>query len=106
VRSTPTVSLPKDAELVELRSDLLSFRTRECVLPGTVVRFSLVMEGQRLPLEAMAQACLVVEKRRGGYVFDCQLSLVSLPEPDRHIITLFIEKGRGSPGLLPNPAPR
>ena len=31
------VPLPRDASLVELRPDRLTFQTRECVLPGTPV---------------------------------------------------------------------
>ncbi len=96
--STP---LPRDAALVELRADALTFRTRECVLPATVVDLVLRLEGQPLALQAPVQACLVVEKERGGYVFHCRLDLASLPGPDRHLIALFITKGRGSPGLSP-----
>jgi hypothetical protein len=95
------VPLPKDATLVELRPDVLVFRTRECLLPGTVVGFSLVMEGHPLPLRLPAEACLVVEKSRSGYVFHSRFSLAGLPEADRHLITLFITKGRGEPRLEP-----
>lgn len=97
------VPLPKDATLVELRPDVLVFRTRECLLPGTVVGFSLVMEGHPLPLHLPAEACLVVEKNRSGYVFHSRFSLDTVSEGDRHLITLFITKGRGEPTLEPLP---
>ena len=70
--STP---LPKDATLVELRPEALTFRTRECVLPGTVVDLVLRLEGQPLALQTPVEACLVVEKDRSGYVFHCRLDL-------------------------------
>jgi hypothetical protein len=96
--STP---LPKDATLVELRPDALTFRTREAVLPGTRVDLVLRLEGQPLALEAPVDACLVVEKDRSGHVYHCVLDLNALPGPDRQIVALFISKGRGSPQLSP-----
>ena len=93
--------LPKDAVLVELKPESLTFRTRKCLLPGTRVSFGLVMEGRSLPLEAPAEACLVVERDLRGYVFHSRLSLATLADPDRSLIALFIAKGRGSPGLVP-----
>lgn len=93
------VPLPKDAVLVELKPESLTFQTRECLLPGTRVAFGLVMEGWSLPLEAAVEACLVVDRDRGGYVFHSRLSLAALAEPDRSLIALFIAKGRGSPSL-------
>jgi len=94
--STP---LPKDATLVELRPDTLTFRTREGLLPGTTVDLVLRLEGQPLALQAPVQGCMVAEKERSGYVFHCRLDLTALPGPDFHIIGLFISKGRGSPVL-------
>jgi len=91
--------LPRDAVLVELKPESLTFQTRECVLPGTRVVFGLVMEGRCLPLEAPAEACLVVDRDRSGYVFHSRLSLSALADPDRSLIALFIAKGRGSPSL-------
>src|SRR5215510_711800 len=91
------VPLPKDAELAELRPDSLAFETRECLLPGTVVVFNLVMEGHALPLRIEVGACLVVGKDRSGYTFVCQAPLEGLTSTDRHIIELFIKKGRGEP---------
>ena len=76
-------------------------RTRECLLPPTAVSLVLRLEGQPLPLEAPVEACLVVEKDRAGYLFHCRLDLRALPGPDRHIVALFINKGRGSPELAP-----
>ena len=93
--------LPKDATLVELRPDALTFRTRECLLPGTVVDLVLRLEGQPLALRPPVEACLVMEKDRGGYVFHCRLDLTSLPGSDRQIVGLFISRGRGSPVLGP-----
>jgi hypothetical protein len=84
---------------VELRSDALTFETRECLLPGTMVRFRLVMEGHSLALQAPVGACLVMDKQRGGYLFHVRLALEALAEADRHLIALFIAKGRGHPGL-------
>jgi hypothetical protein len=94
--STP---LPKDATLVELRSEALTFRTRECVLPGTVVDLVVRLEGQPLALHTPVDACLVVDKDRSGYVFHCRLDLTALPGSDRQILGLFISRGRGSPVL-------
>jgi hypothetical protein len=94
--STP---LPKDASLVELRPDTLTFRTREGLLPGTAVSLVMRLEGQPLAIEAPVEGCLVAEKERSGYVFHCRLDLRALPGPDLHIIGLFISKGRGSPVL-------
>jgi hypothetical protein len=91
--------LPKDAVLVELKPESLTFETRECLLPGTRVAFALVMEGRSLPLEAPAEACLVVDRDRAGYVFHSRLSLAALADSDLSLIALFIAKGRGSPGL-------
>jgi hypothetical protein len=94
--STP---LPKDATLVELRPEALTFRTREGLLPGTPIDLVLRMEGQPLALRAPVEGCIVAEKDRSGYVFHCRLDLTALPGPDLHILGLFISKGRGSPGL-------
>jgi hypothetical protein len=96
--STP---LPKDATLVELRPEAMTFRTRECVLPRTPVDFVLRLEGQPLALQAPVDACCVVEKDRTGYVFHCRLDLLALPGSDRQILGLFISRGRGSPVLAP-----
>jgi hypothetical protein len=94
--STP---LPKDAVLVELRAEALTFRTREGLLPGTVVDLVLRLEGQPLALHPPLEACVVMEKERGGYVFHCRLDLTALPSSDRQILGLFINRGRGSPVL-------
>jgi len=93
------VQLPRDAVLVELRADRLTFQTREAVLPGTTLAFGLVMEGRPLPVALKVAACLVVSKDRKGYLFHVQLPLNDLSEGDRQLITLFISKGRGSPAL-------
>ena len=100
------VALPKDAHFVELRPDALTFQTRECLLPGTRVRFQLVMEGRPWSLQAPVDACMVVEKERSGYLFHVRLSLDSLSEPDRHLVNLFITRGRGQPGLKQPPERR
>ena len=94
--STP---LPKDATLVELRTDALTFRTREGLLPGTVVDLVLLLEGRPLALSMPVEASLVMEKDRSGYVFHCRLDLAALPGSDRQIVGLFISRGRGSPVL-------
>ncbi|HUG53843.1 MAG TPA: hypothetical protein VMR21_09580 [Vicinamibacteria bacterium] len=94
-----SAALPKDATLVELRADALTFRTRECLLPGTPVDLVLRLEGRPLALQAPVDACLVMEKDRAGYVFHCRLALGELPGPDRQLLALFINKGRGSPEL-------
>jgi hypothetical protein len=94
--STP---LPRDATLVELRADALTFRTRDCVLPGAVVDLVLRLEGQPLALSMPVEACLVMEKDRSGYVYHCRLDLTALPSSDRQIVGLFISRGRGSPVL-------
>lgn len=93
------VALPRDGTFVELRSDALIFQTRDCLLPGTQVRFRLVMEGQPFALQAPVGACMVMEKDRAGFVYHVRLALDALPEGDQHLIALFIEKGRGLPGL-------
>jgi hypothetical protein len=93
--------LPRDAALVELRADALTFRTRECVLPGAVVPFQLLLEGRPLHLSAPVEACLVMDRDKAGYVFHVRLALSALAEADRQLVALFILKGRGSPGLEP-----
>jgi hypothetical protein len=98
-----TVALPKDALLVELRPEVLTFETRQCILPGTLVSFNLVMEGRPLRLECPTTACLVVGKDRSGYLYESRVSLADLSEADRQLIVLFIGKGRGSPTLTPAP---
>lgn len=97
-------SLPADAAFVSLRPDALVFATRECLLPGTVVALTLVMEGRRLPLEAPVEACLVVARDKTGYTFHTRIDLAALPAADRQILGLFIAKGRGSAGLERTPA--
>ena len=96
-----SAALPRDATLVELRAEALTFQTRECLLPGTAVSLVLRLEGRPLPLQAPVGACLVMEKDRSGYTFHCRLDLTALPGPDQHLIALFIAKGRGSPELAP-----
>jgi hypothetical protein len=93
-----TVPLPKDAELVELRPDWLTFRSRKRVPPGARVDFALVMEGRPWPLQATAVSS-TAQKEGTEHVYLTRLSLEDLPDGDRHLIGLFIEKGRGSPGL-------
>ena len=95
------VALPKDAVLVELRPDALTIATRECVLPGTRVALSVLLEGQPLKLALPVEACLVVAKERGGYLFNLRLDLAALSDSDRQLIQLFIFKGRGAPEILP-----
>jgi hypothetical protein len=98
--------LPKDAVLVELRPDFLAFETRVCMLPGTILALSLVMEGRSLPMEVEVGQCLVVDKDRRGYRYRARIVLAQLPGADRHLIRLFITKGRGAPNILPPPRPR
>ena len=86
---------------MELRPDALTFQTRQCLLPGTRVRFRLVMEGRPWALQAAVAACMVMEKERSGYVFHVRLSLQMLSDPDQHLVKLFIARGRGQPGLKP-----
>jgi hypothetical protein len=102
-RGSPTVGLPKEAILVELRADQLTFESRKCLLPGTRVLFTLVMEGQPLPLKLPVRECLVTERDRLGYIYHARIGLDPLPEPDRQLINLYIAKGRGSPELAPWP---
>ena len=97
------VNLPRDAALVELRPEALTFATRKVLLPGTRVSFGLVMEGRALPLEAAVTACLVVNKDRQGFLYHSRLSLEDLARSDRRLIELFIDKGRGAPQLAPLP---
>ena len=101
-----TVSLPKDSLFVELQPEVLTFETRECLLPGTQVAFSMVMEGQPLPLQAPVAECLVVDKDKNGFLYQARVSLASVSASDRQLIALFILKGRGSVGLRPVPAGR
>jgi hypothetical protein len=92
--------LPRDAALVELRADALTFRTRECILPESVVAFALGLEGKPLDLAAPVSACLVVSRDRSGFTYHVQCDLTGLPHADRQILALFIGKGRGSAELL------
>jgi hypothetical protein len=91
--------LPRDAALVELRAGVLTFRTRECILPDSVVAFALGLEGKPLELEAPVSACLVMSRDRSGFTYHVQCDLSVLPNADRQILALFIEKGRGAPDL-------
>ena len=100
------VSLPKDAILIELRPESLTFESRTCVLPGTVVSFSLVMEGRPLTLHAPVEACFVTDKDRLGYIYQPRLALSQVSSGDQRVVALFIEKGRGEPGLQPAPVPK
>ena len=104
--SAVTVALPKDALFVELQPEILTFETRECLLPGTQVAFSLVLEGHALPLLAPVAECLVMDKDKAGYLYDVRISLAGLAGPDRRLVALFILKGRGSVGLRPAAAGR
>jgi hypothetical protein len=99
--STTPLPLPKDAVIFELRVEALTIRTRECRLPGGLVRLNLVMEGHSLPLQIPIAACLVMDKDRQGYLYHLRLSLEGMPEGDRNLIALFISKGRGAPQLQP-----
>ena len=96
-----TAALPPDARLLELRPDLLMFETRTCLLPGTLVAFTLILEGQGLRLQAPVDALLVADRDKVGYLFHCRLALGALAAADQHLVGLFIGKGRGSPGLVP-----
>ncbi len=102
-RGAPTTALPREAILVELRSDQLTFESRKCLLPGTRVFLSLVLERQLLPLKLRVTECLVTERDRLGYIYHARFALDQLPDPDRHLIDLYIAKGRGSPELAPYP---
>ena len=93
-------TLPHDAHLVELRVEHVTFRSRRRVPPGTVLDFALVMEGQPWTLRAPVVDCLT-RKDRGVSLYEMRVSLESLPQGDRHLIALFIEKGRGAPKLAP-----
>jgi len=100
------VPLPKDSLFVELQHEILTFETRECLLPGTQVAFSLVLEGHSLPLQAPVAECLVVDKDKAGFLYQARVSLMPLPGADRQLIALFILKGRGAVGLVPPTAGR
>jgi hypothetical protein len=100
------VSLPKDAILIELRPETLTFETRSCLLPGTVVSFTLVMEGRPLTLHAPVDACFVTDKDRLGYIYRPRLALGQVSAGDQRMVALFIEKGRGEPGLQPAAVPK
>ena len=101
------MELPRDAVLVELRAEAMTFRTRECLLPGTEVHFALALEGRPLALIAPVEACLVQAHDRSGYTFDVRCDLAALPPADRQLLALFIAKGRGSPQLHASaPVPR
>lgn len=85
---------------MELRVGHVTFRSRRRVAPGTVLAFALVMEGRPWLLRAPVVNCLA-RKERGLALFEMRVSLESLPPADRHLIALFIEKGRGAPKLAP-----
>jgi hypothetical protein len=100
------VALPKDAILIELRPGSLTFETRTCLLPGTVVSFSLVMEGRPLTLHLPVDACFVTDKDRLGYIYQARVVLGQAAAADQRVVALFIEKGRGEPGLQPPAVPK
>ena len=93
--------LPRDAALVELRADALTFRTRECILPDSVVALAIGLEGKPLELAAPVSACFVMSRDRSGFTYHVQCDLSVLPPADRQILALFIGKGRGSADLRP-----
>jgi hypothetical protein len=97
--ASKAIPLPKDASLVDLRPEKLSFSTRTCLLPGTVVAFNLVMEGHALPLSLEIALTEVVGKDLTGYRYVSHVSLEELTSTDKHLISLFIKKGRGEPEL-------
>ena len=94
-------ALPKDTRLFELRPDALTLETRQCLLPGSLLAFHLVLEGQPLALTLAVSECLVVNRDRRGYLYHLRLPLADLREGDRNLIALFINKGRGEPGIEP-----
>jgi hypothetical protein len=100
------VSLPKDAILIELRPEALTFETRTCLLPETVVSFALVMERRPLVMHAPVGACFVTDKDRLGFIYQPRLALDRISSADQRMIALFIEKGRGEPGLQPADVPK
>ena len=106
IASGLTVPLPKDSLFVELQHEILTFETRECLLPGTQVAFSLVLEGHALPLQAPVAECLVLDKDKAGFLYQARVSLAPLPAADRQLLALFILKGRGGVGLVPPTAGR
>lgn len=91
-------NLPDDARLVELRFEHLCFRSRRRLAPGTMLHFALVMEGRPWPVRAPVVGCLA-RKEGGVSLYEMRVSLEDLPHGDRHLIALFIEKGRGAPEL-------
>ena len=93
------VPLPKDATLEHLRPELLAFGTRECLLPGTIVVFNLLMEGHALPLRLEILRTEVIDRDLRGYRYLSYVSLESTTSTDRHLIELFIKKGRGEPRI-------
>ena len=93
-------TLPDDAQMVELRVDHVTFRSRRRVAPGTVLDFALVMEGRPWPLRAPVVDCQT-RKDAGVALYEMRVSFEGLPPPDLHLIALFIEKGRGAPKLAP-----
>jgi hypothetical protein len=95
------VPLPKDAALVELRPESLGFETYQCLLPGTYVVFNLVLEGHQLPLRVPIARTEVVGKDWHGVRYASYILLDTMTSTDRHIIDLFIKKGRGEPELKP-----
>lgn len=96
-----SVGLPKDTRIVELRADLLTLETRQCLLPGTPLAFRLLLEGQPLALSLEVAECLVAAKDRVGYLYRLRLPLEELCAADRKLIALYIGKGRGSPEIAP-----
>jgi hypothetical protein len=105
VTDVTATALPPDARFLELRPEALLFETRTCLLPGTLLAFTLVLEGHPLALQAPVEALMVAALDRTGYVFHCRIPLAPLASSDRHLIGLFIGKGRGSPGLVATPEP-
>jgi hypothetical protein len=99
VSSSRVEPLPRDALLVELRTERLTLETRRLLLPGTRVALHLLLEGRPLPLTVAVEECLVVRRARLGYVYQLRLSLEDVGEADRHLLGLFIAKGRGAPAV-------
>ena len=48
----------------------------------------------------------MTDKDRLGYIYQPRVALDQLSAADQRVVALFIEKGRGEPGLQPAPVPK
>src|SRR5260221_277959 len=70
-----------------------------CRVVGSGRRWCIVLTESGISAVMDICATEVVDKDRSGYRYVSHVSLEGLTSTDRHLISLFIKKGRGAPRL-------